>query len=670
VGEATREIFGNIPSSQHALFYLLALVSTTVFIVRTAVRVRRWMRGNGNWRLTNKNLSNRLRYFVKHGFGQPRLRREPSAGFSHLLIFWAFLILLIATTLIAIEYHTPLSFLHGVFYLFFSLATDIFGVFLLLGVGIAAYRRYVSRPQRLSAGGYGIPLFLLGLLGATGFVLEGFRIALFGSYRFDWSPGGAAVAALLKSGGFEAVTLSIWHYGIWWFHAVAAFTFIALLPGGRMRHTLAALLNIFFNDTIRPKGKLATPFRLAELESGVMTRAAPATPTDLSRMQLLSLDACTECGLCEAVCPASGAGRPLSPKQVIVEMRDHLDQRGKAAWRTPLEEIISPQESWSCTTCRACVSACPVSIQHIDLLIDVRRALVMKSRVEPNMASTLTKLQDTGNPFGLPAEQRLAWTAELPGGVRVEQVRAGGDFEVLFWVGCAGAFDDKGQRISRAVATVLSRAGVRFAVLGTEECCTGDPARRLGEEGLFQQLAQQNVKTLNKYGVNQIVTGCPHCFNTLKNEYPEFGGEYEILHHSEFIEGLIADGRLKIDLETHGRPLTYHDPCYLGRHNDVYDRPRNLLTATTGSSLREMPRSREQSFCCGAGGSNAWFEMRAGKRINDIRYDEAAETGAEVVVTACPFCITMFDEVAGGKEPCERMEIRDLAEIVEHASRR
>jgi Fe-S oxidoreductase len=316
------------------------------------------------------------------------------------------------------------------------------------------------------------------------------------------------------------------------------------------------------------------------------------------------------------------------------------------------------------------VEACPVSIQHIDLLIDVRRALVMKSRLEPHMAATLEKLQNTGNPFGLPKEQRLGWTAGLPAGVRVVQAQAAGDFDVLFWVGCAGAFDDRAQRVSRAVATVLSRANVRFAVLGPSEYCTGDAARRLGEEGLFQQMAKRNVAILNDCGVREIVTACPHCLNALKNEYSEFGGNYEVSHYSEFMLRLVNEDRLKLNPQNETRPFTYHDACYLGRHNNIFDQPRDLLATTTGARPCEMPRNREQSFCCGGGGSNAWYEMRDGERINAIRYEEAKGTGAELVVTSCPFCTTMLEEIAGRQELETRLEIQDLAEIVERASRR
>lgn len=661
MSEATREIFANISAAEQRLFYALALGSLALFAIGLGLRIRRWMRGKGSPRVELRELPGRAAHFFRHVLVQPRVRR--SSGSMHLAIFWGFLILFVGTELIALEHDTPLSFFHGLFYLAFSLGMDVFGVLLLVGVGIAVHRRYVVRPEPSRAEGWGLPLALLAILGVTGFLLEGLRMALFGSVWFDWSPGGALVAALLS--GFEPGTLAAWHRGVWWLHAVVTFAFVALLPYGRLLHTIAAPLNLFFASR-RPGGALSVPFRLTALEDDLESRPIPETPADLTWKQLLSLDACTECGLCQDACPAWAAGRPLSPKKVVVELRDHLDRGDGRAWAAPLEQVVSPAEAWSCTTCGACVETCPVGVEHVDLLVDVRRALVMKSRLEPTMSATLDNLARTANPFGLPAEQRLAWAAGLPVSAKVERVDPNAPRELLYWVGCAGAFDERGQRVARAMATVLRRAGVRYAVLGPEERCTGDPARRLGEEGLFQKLACENVKTLDRYGVRRIVTACAHCFNTLKNEYPEFGGDYEVVHHSELLASLVAEGRLSLGNGA-AETLTFHDPCYVGRHNGVYEAPRQALGAIPGKRLEEMPRARNRSFCCGAGGSNMWFELGVGKKINALRYEEARATGAGTIATACPFCMTMFDEIASSRGGDE-VKIRDLAEILEEAS--
>lgn len=662
MSDATRQIFANISAAEQALFYLLALGSLAVFALGLGWRIRRWMRGRGAPELELREVVARLPHFLREVFAQPRVRR--SSGGMHLAVFWGFLVLFVGTELIALEHDTPLSFFHGLFYLVFSLATDVFGIALLVGVAIAARRRFFVRPERICAEGWGLPLAMLGVLGVTGFLLEGLRMALHGSFWFDWSPGGALVAASLSGLGRETIAAS--HRGVWWLHAVVTFAFIAHLPFGRMRHTITAPLNLFFASR-RPRGALSVPFRLEALEAGAGDRPAPETPAHLTWKQLLSLDACTECGLCQDACPAWAAKRPLSPKKVVVELRDHLDRGGTRAWATPLERIVSAAEAWSCTTCGACVETCPVGIEHVDLLLDVRRALVMKSRVEPTMSATLANLARSGNPFGLPPEQRHAWAAGLPVSAKAERVDPNAPPELLYWVGCAGAFDERGQRVARAMATLLNRAGVRYAILGSEEHCSGDPARRLGEEGLFQQLACENVKTLERYGVRKIVTACAHCFNTLRNEYPAFGGRYEVMHHSELLASLVAEGRLSVANGGVEEVVTFHDPCYVGRHNGVTEPPRQALAALPGKRLAEMPRARERSFCCGGGGSNVWLELGAGQKINALRYEEARATGARTIATACPFCMTMFDEIASGRGGDE-VRIRDLAEILEEAS--
>ena len=547
MNNATREIFGNIPQWQHQLFYLLASISFAIFALGVLARIRRWTRGKFVWRFELAEIPQRARYFATHVFAQPRLRKQPTSGVMHLFIFWGFLILLVGTEIVAVEEYTPLSFYHGLFYLIFKVMMNVFGLLMLTGVGIAVYRRYVVRPERIAGGSYGLALTFLGLLGATGFLLEGFRLALSGYYGwYDWSPGGAVVASILKATGASQATLADSHRGIWWFHSVVTFTFIASIPYTRLLHVIAAPLNIFFVP-LRPKGALTTPFRLEELEAGADVKIAPKVAADFGWRHMLAADACTECGLCQEACPAYESGRPLSPKQLVLSVRACAGSSGSAGWQTPIDDIISATSSWSCTNCRACMEVCPVLIQHIDLIMDVRRKLMLDSRLDANMVATLANLRRTGNPYGMPAEQRLAWTSGLPVTVKVERVRPESELEVLYWVGCAGAFDERGQRVARAVATVLQRAGVKFAVLGPEERCTGDLARRFGEEGLFQELAQENIHNLNRYGVRKIITQCPHCFNTLKNEYRQFGGHYEVLHHSEFIKGLIADGRLQAD---------------------------------------------------------------------------------------------------------------------------
>jgi Fe-S oxidoreductase/nitrate reductase gamma subunit len=664
---ATREIFSGIGSVEKAIFFTLAYASLAVFAGGFLVRMWYWTRGTAHSEPVGRSIAARAAEAIRHVFLEPRIRTAPSAGWVHLLIFWGFLVLFVGTEILTVEIDTSLSFFSGLFYLLFSLATDLFGVVLLTGVVIASYRRYVLRPTRLEGPAYGLPLALLGLLAVTGFVVEGLRLAHTQSVWYAWSPAGALVAAATES--VAPAVLSGWHHDLWWGHAVIAFVFIAFIPFSPLRHAVVAPLNWFVRDC-RVTGSLSTPFRLEDLESGVTDRVRPETVADLSWTQLMALDACAECGLCEEACPAWAADRPLSPKKTVIALRDQTNHwNGEPS--APLAELIGDSEAWSCTTCGACVTTCPVGIRQMDYLVDARRAHMMANHAPPTMAAALETLRTHGNLFGAGAEQRLVWTADLPAGTKVDIADETAEFDVIYWVGCAGAFDEQGQRTARAIAELLSRAGVRFAVLGPKEQCTGDPARRLGEEGLFQQLAKANIASLEQYANTKILTTCPHCFNTLKNEYGAFGGDYQVVHHTDYLAELISGGRLtvrpsRIDRES---TVSYHDSCYLGRHNDIYDSPREILKAALGSDLREMSCSGSQSFCCGAGGGHAWFDLEQGDKINAIRYAEAQDTGADTIATACPYCRIMFDEAGSARDTEARLRVRDVAEILNEASR-
>jgi len=665
--EATREIFFGISGFERTAFFTLAYASLSIFAGGLLLRMFYWARGASYPKLTFRSLGNRTAHTLWHVFLQPRLLKASSAGWLHLLIFWGFLILFVGTEILTVEIDTPLSFFSGTFYLVFSLTTDVFGVLLLIGVCMAVHRRYVIRPARLKGPAYGLPLTLLGFLAVTGFVVEGLRLAHSDPAWYAWSPAGALVATMTES--IETPTLAAWHHDLWWVHAVIAFVFIATIPFGPLRHAVVAPLNWFLRDR-RPSGALTTPYHLEDLKSGAIDRAAPEIAGDFSWIQLMALDACTECGLCEEACPAWVAKRPLSPKKTVVNLRNNLN-RWSGDPSIPLRQLVGEAEAWSCTTCSACMSVCPVGVRHVDYLVDARRVHIMANQASPTMASALETLRVHGNPFGMGAEQRLAWTANLPAGTKVDIADNGSEIDLIYWVGCSGAFDEQGQKTARAIAELLSRAGIRFAVLGPKERCTGDPARRLGEEGLFQQLASANITNLDKHKDTKILTSCPHCFNTLKNEYPDFGGHYEVVHHTSYLAGLVAEGRLDVRPSGAGgnSVVTYHDSCYLGRHNDIFDAPREILSAALSANLKEMKSSRTDGFCCGAGGGHAWFDLDKGEKINAIRYDQAVETGADTIATACPNCHIMFDEVGSGREEAERLQVRDVAEILNEATR-
>ncbi len=425
--------------------------------------------------------------------------------------------------------------------------------------------------------------------------------------------------------------------------------FLAYLPFSKHLHIVVAAPNVFFGS-LRPKGALRT-IDLEETETfGV------GAIQDFTWPQLLDLYSCTECGRCQAVCPAYEAGLPLSPKMLIINLRDHLLAEGEGLLRGEVAETplvggaIREDTLWACTTCRACVYECPVHIEHIDEIADMRRHLVLsEGRMAPEVAGTLRSIQSQGNPWGMPQAARADWAE----GSGVQTLQPGDEVQVLYWVGCAGSYDGRNQRVTRSVVTLLQAAGVEFAILGNRERCSGDPARRLGEEYLFQTLAQANIETLSQVRFQRIITHCPHCFNTLLNEYPDLGGEYDVQHHSTFLADLVEQGRLRPG-RVNEEAVTFHDPCYLGRHNEIYDAPRQMVAGVPGVELVEMGRSKEKALCCGAGGGLMWMEFPPEHRINRIRFGDARDVRPQTVATACPFCLLQLDEAAGAEAAGEQ----------------
>lgn len=643
----------------------------------------------------SERIGDRLVGLVEYAVVQTRMFRDLRAGLMHAGIFWGFVLLTIEPAnivtggLIEVVLSAPFD---GALWTAVSFLQNVVALVTLGAVGWALWRRFVSRPPRLH---YSTDaLVILALIGAsvgTFLLAEILEVAAHGEIPgavVSNAVGGALVGAGLGQGALET------GFGLaWWSHMLVIAGFLVYLPGSKHLHIATAFPNVLFRK-LRPRGELpAMDLEREDATFGVKTIA------DLSWKDLLDGFTCTECGRCQQACPAWTTGKPLNPKTFIMGVRDMAVEAEEgvplipdspsvretygldsglreAALVAPVVGTAIPYEAvWDCVTCGACVEACPVLIEHVDKIVGLRRNLVLEeSRFPQELTVAMRGMEGQGNPWAQPASARLDWTKGLPFEVRtVASVAAAGELEaleVLYWVGCAAAFDERNKRVARAVATCLDAAGVSFAVLGQEESCTGDPARRMGNEYVYQILATGNVETLERYGMSErtIVTACPHCFNTIGNEYPQFGGRYRVEHHSAYLAGLVSSGRLRLGADgLPERAVTLHDSCYLTRYNGVISAPREVLGAVPGVSLVEMEANGRQTFCCGAGGGRMWMEETRGTRINAARTEQVLATGAETLATACPFCMVMLRDGltdagrgAGSEAPVTSADIAEL----------
>jgi len=674
----SRHVFGNVPDAVYWLFYGVIFVMLIAVAWLVSQRIRNYERGQpDDRRTTKKNFQRRLHDF-RAGVWMQTLLRDPAAGAMHACIYFGFLVLFAATVILEIDHQMPeeLKFLHGGVYKGYASTADLAGVVFLVGIAWAIGRRYIQRPYRIRIKTKPEDAAILAtflVIGVTGFLVEGFRIALDGMQPHEeWSFVGYRLAELWD--GADIGTLVDWHRVMWITHFVAFVVFLVLLPTTKLRHMITSPMNMYLRDKDRPKGAMKPMPNLMETD---LETFGASTIEDFTWKQLFGTDACTICGRCTSVCPAHATGKPLDPREIVLKVGEVMAATATPPVSPPVGvdrditidansvfQRVTSEELWACTTCKACDEICPVNIEILDKILDMRRYLsLMESDFPTELGNTYRSMENSSNVYGMNQGERADWAKGLED-VAVVDGSGALDHEYLYWVGCAGSFDDRNKKTTRAMAKLLARAGIDFAILGPSELCTGDPARRSGNEYIFQMLAMQNIETLNGMGVKKIVTQCPHCFNTLKNEYPQLGGNYAVVHHSQLLMELLDDGRLSLDGASLDERVTFHDSCYLGRHNDVYLAPRKVVGSLAGIDIVEMPRNGTRGLCCGAGGARMWMEERTGKKVNTERSEEALATGASRIAVACPFCYVMMEDGVKEKQRDEDVKVQDIAEVL------
>jgi Fe-S oxidoreductase len=646
-------------------FWILTVIGVGAVVFSLSRRLQLLQTGRQEDRFDRPG--ERLRHVLVYAFGQKKMFDDPFAGLYHLLIFYGFLVVSLRTISMVLEglfAGWELPFLHspvGHAYLF---SKDVFELLVLVGLGFAIWRRGVQRKDRVvQSFSAWLVIGLIATLMITDLASEGARIAA-GAMEGAHLPVSSLVAGLM--GGLDAPALQLIYGVAWWLHLITLYYFANELPYSKHFHVYTSLFNVYFANLDAP-GKLPS-MDLEEIDES--TRFGIATVTDFTWKQMLDMYTCTECGRCREFCPTALTNKPLQPVLFLKTVRDQLYREqseilaepgdgGRASDKELVSAVVDPEVVWACTTCRWCERACPLDISYVDKLVEMRRNLVLEKAEFPEEAQPAFRgYEVNGNPWQLAAEERGDWAKDLGVPLAAEAV---GDFEYLFFVGSPGSYDDHGKKVSRALVKILQAAGVKIAILGPEELSTGDAARRLGNEYLFQMLAQQNVETMNGYGVKKIVTNCPHAYNTLANEYPEFGGDYEVVHGACLVADLVRAGRVKLTGAV-SRDVAYHDPCYLGRTNGEYDAPRFLLNAIPGLRMREAELNRDRSMCCGAGGGRMWLEEKLGERINQTRFSQLEASGTANVAVACPYCYSMLSDAQNelGREGAETFDVIEL----------
>ncbi len=665
------------------LVFAVILVVALGFFARSASRLNRWLK-IGRDEVRTDHPGQRTRNFLLIGLAQTKILRDPVGGMMHALVFWGFCVLGLGTLEIIIQgLYTPFTWdviLPRFLYLPYVVSQEVFAVFVLIPVLYLLYRRLVIKPKRFAEVSGADAVFILSMITTLMVTL---LLVFVMELRTGASADGRIISGMLLPlfSGVSPDTAHLVARVSWWIHAVLILYFLNHLPGSKHLHVLTSLINVWFSNTSGP-GRIGA-MRPMDLEAEDAEQFGAADVEHLSWKNLLDGYSCTECGRCTAACPANSTGKLLSPRMIVVKTRARLTEKattldaiaasGGTATEAQtavlskklLDDWITEEELWACTSCRACVQECPVSIDQLDIINELRRDLVlMESRFPEELAPALTSLERNGSPWAFSASDRAQWAEGMDIPTMAELVEKGEKADILFWVGCMGSFDDRAKKITVAFARILQAANVRFAILGQEETCHGDPARRMGNEYLYQMLAKGVIETLDGYNVKTIVTFCPHCFHQMGSEFPDIGGNYEVIHHTDYIERLLEAGRVPLDTE-HGQRLkvAYHDSCYLGRYNDIYDAPRNTLKrALPIMELVEPTRTKSRGMCCGAGGGRMWMEENVGTRVNVERSEELLATGADQIAVACPFCMTMItDGVTGAGST---VPVVDISEVV------
>ena len=669
--EVGREVFGNIPDAVVFVFYVTVAGFLWLTFHLFAQRAASWQQGgrdprSGRWGVRLNRLY--------QGLSMRTVMRDPRAGIMHSMVYFGFIVLFLGTVTLEIDHLLPadFKFLEGRFYQGFSAVLDAAALVYLGGLALAVAGRYVIPTWRIRSKTRpedALVIAVLVLIGLTGVATEAARISLAGRPRFEiWSFVGYPLSAI-----FDGSSAGDWHRFFWVTHVLTFVAFLVVLPLTKLRHMITSPANLFLSAHDRPRGAMRAMPNLIEADD--IETIGVSVATDLTWKQIFDTDACTVCGRCTSVCPANITGKPLDPREMVLKSGEVAAALAGVAAPVSttvvlekagsLFDRVRPEEAFACTSCRACDEICPVDIEILDRILDMRRYLtLMESEFPSELGKAFVAMENQSNPWGMSQQARADWTSELDFDVPVFGQNGKTTAEYLWFVGCAGSFDDRNTAVSVSLARLLHRSGIDFAILGQREVCTGDPARRSGNEVVFQQLALQNISTFEELGIAKIITQCAHCFNTLANEYPQLGGEYEVVHHSQLLAELLRQGRIDEPLKANGdaKKIAYHDACYLGRHNDVYLAPRAVVGAS-GNEVVEMPRHGTRSFCCGAGGARFWMEEKTGKKVNIERAEEALATGADEIAVACPFCYVMLDD--GVKElGRDEVRVRDIAMIL------